>query len=256
MRDVDMPEYERSHLSGFARISDEVLLSGLLSASELNIFWKDERRQFVGANKSFLDYFGFKSMEEIFGKTDEDLGWGIRNKSFRDDELRVLLGEQMTAAEGVTIHDGELRNMSISRIPLFREGRVIGMVGYFKDTGRHDTYAEVVEQIRREALRRGYRRSVLLGSPEVMAGGMLRKSLAASGVMVLAPGKDDREWIGRHLTRGFDSEAITHLGSLLRDAMSHGADSLVVAHPVVLEATERLAVGLPVLDATRVSWFS
>jgi hypothetical protein len=98
MRDVDMPEYERSHLSGYARISDEVLLSGLFDSSDLNIFWKDERRRFVGANESFLEYFGFKDVEDIFGKTDEELSLVCRTEDTPAETIEKRL-EHAAAAD-------------------------------------------------------------------------------------------------------------------------------------------------------------
>lgn len=210
----------------------------------------------MGANKAFLDYYGFESVRDIFGKTDEDLGWGMRNPDFAGVEAKVLTGESSLEVQAVTIHKGELRNISISRTPLLREGRVIGLVGNFCDLGRHVTFEEVVEEVRQEVLARGYRRSVLLGTPEVMAGGLLRRNIAASGVMVLAPGEVDRTWIGDHLICGFEDEDLEKLGAMLKDALSHGVDSLIICHPTLLGCVERLAMGIPVLDATKIAWFN
>ena len=54
------------------------------------MFWKDEQRRFLGVNQAFLDYYGFKSQDELIGKTDEDMGWHSNPDPFQDDEWRVL----------------------------------------------------------------------------------------------------------------------------------------------------------------------
>ncbi len=137
MRDLDLDlGSSQSSLTGDARISDEVLLSGILEVTERNIFWKDDQRRFVGANQNFLDYYGFAGIEQIMGKTDEELGWAERNEPFADDERRVLAGDSLRGVRGVTTRaDGERRSIEASKMPLTRGGRIVGMVGFFRDMG-------------------------------------------------------------------------------------------------------------------------
>ena len=138
MRDLDLNlgASTQSALSGDIRISDEVLLSGILDVTDRNIFWKDDKRRFLGANQNFLDYYGFAGIEEVMGKTDEDLGWAQRNKLFADDERRVLRGDSIRGVLGVTMRaDGAWRRIETSKMPLVKDGRIVGLVGFFRDIG-------------------------------------------------------------------------------------------------------------------------
>ncbi len=137
--DLDLSGTPSSKVTGDSRISDEVLLNGILNVTERNIFWKDSQRRFLGANKRFLDYYGLAGVEDILGKTDEDLGWGLRNELFRDDELRVLRGDRILGVDGVTCRgDGQMRRIKASKMPLTANGRIIGMVGFFSDVGPYE----------------------------------------------------------------------------------------------------------------------
>ena len=51
-------------------ISDEILLDNLIEMADLCIFWKDQRRRYLGCNQAFLHYFGLTEVEEICGKAD------------------------------------------------------------------------------------------------------------------------------------------------------------------------------------------
>ncbi len=139
MRDLDLEGVARSTATGDPRVSGEVLLTGILEVTDRGIFWKDLERRFLGANKQFLDYYGFSCVEEVLGQTDEDLGWTTNNVSFRDDDLRVLGGETMRGVP-CTIRrpDGVLRRIEISKMPLTSNGRIIGLVGFFRDLGPAD----------------------------------------------------------------------------------------------------------------------
>lgn len=136
MRDLDISGLTRQYSASSERISDEVLLSGILAVTERLIFWKDDKGRFLGANERFLDYYGFSSVECILGKTDEDLGW-TRNAHFPVDEKKVLAGKQVLDVEGYTCRREELRDIRVSKMPLWNEGKVIGLVGFLVDVGPH-----------------------------------------------------------------------------------------------------------------------
>lgn len=127
---------ESSHLySGDARISDADLLKAVLEGTDRYVFWKDTKRRFLGANQAFLDYYGFSSIDEILGKTDDEVGWHVDNKPFRDDELRVLAGETILRARGTCYDRNELRKIEANKRPIIVSGRIVGLLGYFRDLG-------------------------------------------------------------------------------------------------------------------------
>ncbi len=122
-----------------SEIEEEILTDGSLWRAlshdeEFAFFWKDRDRRFVGANQAFLDYYGFKSVSEIQGKTDEDMGWHIDPVPFMEDELSVLNeGVHLKDVMGQCIVQGEVRDIVATKRPVYRNGRIAGLVGYFFD---------------------------------------------------------------------------------------------------------------------------
>ena len=49
----------------------------------------------------------------------------------------MLAGERVMGVKGITMRRGELRNITLSKMPLWSEGKVIGMVGFLVDDGPH-----------------------------------------------------------------------------------------------------------------------
>jgi PAS domain S-box-containing protein len=118
------------------RTSDHLsmLLNRILATTQTCVFWKDKERRFLGANKAFLDYYGFSSLDVILGKTDEDIGWHINPEPFKDDELRIIHnGESTYKVHGTCIAKGQVRDIVASKSPLYMDGQVIGLVGTFDD---------------------------------------------------------------------------------------------------------------------------
>ena len=115
-------------------ISESDLLNNLMTLIPAGIFWKDTDRRFLGANQMFLDYYNLKSVDEIIGKTDEDMGWHIDPVPFRNVELRVIgKGESVLNVPGQCIVQGRIRNIKASKCPLFSDGKIVGLMGYFLD---------------------------------------------------------------------------------------------------------------------------
>lgn len=122
-------------LAGEDSYSADRLWSNLIQSGLLRMFWKDKERRFLGASPAFLDYYGFGSVDEIFGMTDEDLGWHIDPGPYMNNELEVI-------REGVTTHNipgrclaqGENREILASKAPIYdTNGEIIGLMGYFID---------------------------------------------------------------------------------------------------------------------------
>ncbi|MCR5595583.1 MAG: GGDEF domain-containing protein [Lachnospiraceae bacterium] len=115
-------------------INDSVLLENILDLFPAGIFWKDKERRFMGANQMFLDYYGLDSVDQIIGKNDEDMGWHIDPEPYRRVELQVInSGESIRDVPGECIVKGKLRKISASKCPIYSEGEVVGLIGYFMD---------------------------------------------------------------------------------------------------------------------------
>ena len=111
------------------------LLKAIFADKHIKFFWKDKERRFIGANQAFLDFYGFKSEQDIIGRTDEDMGWHVDPVPFKNDEYRVIeKGESVENAEGTCIIRGEIRNIRATKNPVYDDqGNIIGLVGYFMD---------------------------------------------------------------------------------------------------------------------------
>ncbi len=115
-------------------INHSDIFNSILSLIPIGVFWKDKDRRFLGANQMFLDYYGFNSVDEILGKTDEDMGWHIDPEPYRSVELKVINnGEIVKDVPGQCIVKGRVKNIRASKCPLKVDGEIVGLVGYFID---------------------------------------------------------------------------------------------------------------------------
>ncbi|SEF64143.1 EAL domain, c-di-GMP-specific phosphodiesterase class I (or its enzymatically inactive variant) [Butyrivibrio sp. Su6] len=104
-----------------------------VTASHLKFFWKDKNRRFLGASKAFLDFYGF-TIDDILGKDDEDMGWHIDGKAYRNDELDVLSkGAVVSGVPGYCIVKGIVHNIMCFKTPIYDGNEIIGLMGYFFD---------------------------------------------------------------------------------------------------------------------------
>lgn len=116
-------------------VTEHEILTALLSVNNIKYFWKDADRRFLGASQSFLDYYGFSSVDMIIGRNDEDMGWHIDPSPYRDDEYLVLKeGRSVYSRPGTCIIKGQVRNIQATKVPIIGEnGEIKGLVGFFED---------------------------------------------------------------------------------------------------------------------------
>ena len=117
----------------------------ILQMVPIGVFWKDIHRRFLGANQMFLDYYGLQSVEDIIGKTDEDMGWHINPEPFRRDELDVINnGRVIENVRGECIVRGSVRKIIASKKPYVVNRKIKGLVGFFKDvTDEQEEHAKL-----------------------------------------------------------------------------------------------------------------
>ncbi len=120
-----------------SEISDKLVWENLMDYTEIKYFWKDKNRRFVGASSSFLDYYGFKSAKEIIGKNDEDMKWHVSEGPFKSDEEEVIAsGRVIKNVPGKCIIKGKVHNIRATKIPIYKEGKIVGLLGYFIDADK------------------------------------------------------------------------------------------------------------------------
>lgn len=116
-------------------VTSEDLWRNLQLGSTLKFFWKDANRRFLGASRTFLNYYGIQNVKEIIGKTDDDIQWNVSPEIYRKDELDVLkAGKHVIASPGRCIAGGVPRDIVATKLPVFKDGRIVGMVGFFVDS--------------------------------------------------------------------------------------------------------------------------
>ena len=146
----------------------ETLLSEILSTTKTAIFWKDADRRFLGANKAFLDYYGFRDVGEIIGKNDEDMGWHTEPDPYKNDELCVLRdGISTYRVPGRCIARGKNRNIVASKGPLSVDGKIVGLVGSFEDVTLETEQQQEIERLNEELRERIQDRDLLMSISEV-----------------------------------------------------------------------------------------
>ncbi len=126
------------------------IIANVLKMTPIGIFWKDTERRFLGANKMFLDYYGFNSVDAILGKTDEDMGWHINPEPFRSIELDVIHnGKIIKDVAGECIVKGEVRDIVATKMPFVIDGELIGLIGFFKDVTDENVEKNKLKKISR-----------------------------------------------------------------------------------------------------------
>ena len=112
----------------------DLLWTNMCMHSPIMCFWKDKNRRFAGASRSFLKYYGLSSVDELVGKTDEDMHWHIENGPFHEDEVEALTqGKSVIGARGNCIVQGKLHHILASKMPVYEDGTIVGLLGFFVD---------------------------------------------------------------------------------------------------------------------------
>lgn len=120
---------------------ESALWQSLKYSNIVNLFWKDTDRKFAGGNRKFLDTLGIEDKADIYGKRDEDLNWLIDTSAPIDDDTQIL-------ENGADIHnrlekliiDGVSHNILVSKEPIYKNGKIAGILGSFVDL---DEYAQL-----------------------------------------------------------------------------------------------------------------
>lgn len=100
------------------------------------VFWKDRDSNYLGCNKNFAQAAGFNSPEELIGKSDYDLPWKTEEAIYYrhiDSEVMKTGESKINFEEMQTMADHSLRWIVTSKVPLYEEGQVVGVLGTYED---------------------------------------------------------------------------------------------------------------------------
>lgn len=144
-----------------------LLWENQLAYSGFAFFWKDNKRRFLGASRSFLDYFGV-TLQDILGKTDEDMGWHIDETPYREDEERILNeGVYIENSANQCIIRGVLHRITAFKHPVYDNGKIVGLAGMFFDvdqvtrTSKEISHAAYEDPVTNLMNRRGFLAALL-----------------------------------------------------------------------------------------------
>ena len=115
-------------------ITPELLWKNHVMAADFPFFWKDKDRRYVGVNQRFLAYHGIRNESEVIGKTDEEMGWYINPTPVIKKEREILQsGARIHLLPAAYLCKGEVREVKESKMPIYNEGEIVGLMGYFVD---------------------------------------------------------------------------------------------------------------------------
>ncbi len=130
------------------------LLRAVLDAVPESIFWKDAESRYLGANRRFVTYAGFKEPEDIVGLTDADMVWGDHAAFLFAEEAAILNGEVscVDVERQVATATNENLWVQTTKVPLFNSaGEAIGTLGADRDfTAYHHALEDL--QVQRDRL--------------------------------------------------------------------------------------------------------
>ncbi|MFZ3053504.1 MAG: bacteriohemerythrin [Sulfuricurvum sp.] len=141
-RDITQRKLSESDL-----IESKNLLSTIIDAMPIRIFWKDLQSNYLGCNSLFADDSGLSSASELIGKNDYQMGWSQQADLYRADDLKVMQNgkSKLFYEEPQTTPEGNTIWLSTSKVPIKNhDGEVIGVIGAYEDiTARKDAESKV-----------------------------------------------------------------------------------------------------------------
>ena len=128
---------------------EQYLFSMLMDNVPDHIYFKDKESRFIRLNKSMLRRFGFKDLNEAFGKTDFDVFKDEHaQQAFQDEQTIIRTGEPIiNLEEKETWSDGSITWISTTKIPLRESnGQIIGTFGISRDITESKLAAELLHE--------------------------------------------------------------------------------------------------------------
>lgn len=133
--------------------SSKRMLQTILDTIPVRVFWKDKDLKFLGANIKFAEDAGFRSSEEIIGKTDSEMTWNKEAELYNLDDRSVIdTGKaKMNYEEPQTNANGRLSWLRTSKIPLKNDqGETYGVLGIYEDITEKKIAEKAMEESERK----------------------------------------------------------------------------------------------------------
>lgn len=100
------------------------------------VFWKGRDLRFQGCNKIFAQVAGFKSFQDLVGRTDYDMPWKEHGDAYRADDLSVMNSRKarVDVEEKNVNNEGKVSWVLTSKVPVMnKHGEIVAVLGMFED---------------------------------------------------------------------------------------------------------------------------
>ena len=128
-----------------------------MDSNPFSIFWKDKDLVYRGCNKKFVEISGFSSSEEVIGKTDYDMPWGVNNEigaeACRSSDQRIIDSgiSEMHIIEQIKQEDGVVVWADTNKVPILdRDGNVNGVLCVLEDVTQRKMTEQALEDANKE----------------------------------------------------------------------------------------------------------
>lgn len=123
-------------------------LENIIALMPGHVYWKDKNSIYLGCNDLQAIDAGFKSKEEMMGKTDFDMSWKNQAAAIQKMDLEVMTtGIARSSEEIATLPNGVKATFLSKKSPHYRNGEIVGIVGIsFDITAQKEAEALRVEQ--------------------------------------------------------------------------------------------------------------
>lgn len=112
---------------------DSWLFQTLLAHIPDFVYFKDRESRFITSSAAQVKAFGLQGLEEIVGKTDFDFFTEEHARPAYEDEQRIIrTGEPIALEERETWPDGSVTWVLTTKMPIFRDGEIVGTFGLSK----------------------------------------------------------------------------------------------------------------------------
>lgn len=112
--------------------SELLMLDNILQYAPDWIYWKDLNSIHLGCSEQFAIAAGFKSREEMVGKSDYECAWGNRAQKYNLDDVEVIQSgkPKLNIEDTVLLDDGKEVIVISNKVPLRNsKGDIIGVLG-------------------------------------------------------------------------------------------------------------------------------
>lgn len=104
----------------------------------LSIYWKDSNLKYRGMSNNLLEFYGYKSLTDIAGKSDDEIFPPELAEDFINDDRKLISGESAYSTLNYPLtKDGQEFLFTSTKIPIYSQNKIIGILGLGNNITSH-----------------------------------------------------------------------------------------------------------------------